>query len=271
MHNAQVSKNSVMRNIKLCVKNELSYAYYDVRSKLSGNLDDLDDTEKDAVQQIKQNSAFVIENYWSREKALRIRDQLAEYHDKKEQYVLGDAKVDEWVRIYHVERLIPELKEFRFDPLILKIAKAYNGFSSYSGALVYQHDTTNAHEKSYYHVDTFLRQFKSMMYLDDVDVGNGPFSFIPGSHRKRNFFIKKQIKGNDKYKNTVFDDNEVSSMVGEEKQICAPAGSLLMMDVGAIHRGAPQEERSRSVLMNYIVPTQSDLYLHKELPPLQEG
>ena len=56
-------------------------------------------------------------------------------------------------------------------------------------------------------------------------------------------------------------------MIGDEQQICAPAGSLLMMDVGAIHRGAPQEQRSRSVLMNYIVPTPNDLYLHKELPP----
>lgn len=270
MHNSQVTSNNLLRNIKLCAKNELSYIYYDVRSKLSGDSGQLDNMELNCVNQMKKNSAFVIENYWPRDKALRVRDKLAEYHDKNEPYVLGDSKVDEWVRIYHVERLIPELKEFRFDPFVLKIAKAYNGFPSYSGALVYQHDTTNAHEKSYYHVDTFLRQFKSMMYLDDVDVGNGPFSYIPGSHKNRSFFIKKQIKGNDKFKNTVFDDSEVSSMVNDEQQICAPAGSLLMMDVGAIHRGAPQEQRSRSVLMNYIVPTQSDLYLHKELPPIQK-
>jgi hypothetical protein len=267
MHNTQLSKNNILRNLKLCVKNELSYAYYNIRSKISSGSIKLDLYEQSCVTQLKQNSAFVIENYWPREKALRIRDQLAAYHERNEPYVLGDAKVDEWVRIYHVERLIPELKEFRYDPFILKMAEAYNCMPSFSGALVYQHDTTNAHEKSYYHVDTFLRQFKSMMYLDDVDVGNGPFSYIPGSHRKRDFFIKKQIKGNNKYKNTVFDDKEVSSFVNEEKQICAPAGSLLMMDVGAIHRGAPQSERSRSVLMNYIVPNKNDLYLHKKLPP----
>lgn len=268
MHNSQVSKNNLLQNIKLCAKNELSYAYYNMRSKLSSGSNNLDEIEQNCVKKLKQNSAFVIENYWPRDKALRIRDQLAEYHEKNEPYVLGDSQVDEWVRIYHVERLIPELKEFRFDPFILKIAAAYNGIPSYSGALVYQHDTTNAHEKSYYHVDTFLKQFKSMMYLDDVDVGNGPFSYIPGSHRKRDFFIKKQIKGNDKYKSTVFDDTEVSPFVDQEEQICAPAGSLLMMDVGAIHRGAPQDKRSRSVLMNYIVPNNNDLYLHKNLPPL---
>ena len=159
MHNSQVTSNNVLRNIKLCAKNELSYVYYDIRSKLSGDSSQLDDRELNCVKQMKKNSAFVIENYWPRDKALRVRDKLAEYHDKNEPYVLGDSKVDEWVRIYHVERLIPELKEFRFDPFVLKIAQAYNGFPSYSGALVYQHDTTNAHEKSYYHVDTFLRQF----------------------------------------------------------------------------------------------------------------
>jgi hypothetical protein len=267
MHNSVNTTNNLLNNIKLCTKNELAYAYYNLRSKISYNKDNLNTLEQKCVQEMKKNSAFVIKNYWPQEKAYRIRDMLSEYHHSNEPFVLGDDRVDEWVRIYHVERLIPELKEFRFDPFILKIAKAYNGFESHSGALVYQHDTTNDHAKSYYHVDTFLRQFKAMMYLDDVDVGNGPFSYIPGSHRNRKFFIKKQIKGNDLHKNTVFDDDEVSNLIDNEKQICAPAGSLLIMDVGAIHRGAPQVERSRSVLMNYIVPTNNDLYLHKELPP----
>ena len=44
MHNSQVTSNNFLRNIKLCAKNELSYVYYDIRSKLSGNSDHLDNT-----------------------------------------------------------------------------------------------------------------------------------------------------------------------------------------------------------------------------------
>ena len=265
--NNQLQSNNLIRNLSLCAKNELNFAYYGLKSKFASSSTQLSEIEQDYVDEMNKNSACVIENYWSREKALRIRDQLAGYHNSNEPYILGDANIDEVVRIYHVERLIPELKEFRYDPLVLKIANAYNGFKSFSGSLVYQHDTTHGREKSHYHVDTFLRQFKSMMYLDDVDIGNGPFSYIPGSHRNRKFFIKKQIKGNKNNKNNVFEIDEVRPMLSKEKQVCVPAGSLLMMDVGCIHRGAPQEERTRSVLMNYIVPNQEELYLHKQLPP----
>ena len=268
MTNSQLGRNSLIKNVARCVKNEAAYAYYGIRSKLSSTSKKLSPDEQNCVEQIKQNSAFVIEKYWPREKALQVRDQLAELHHKNEPYVLGDASKDELVRIYHIERVFPDLKEFRFDPFILNIASAYNGFSSYSGALVYQHDTIFGREKSHYHVDTFVRQFKSMLYLDDVDVGNGPFSYIPGSHRKRELFMKKQILGNDNTKNNVFDDSEVQSMLNDEKQVCVPAGSLLMFDTGCIHRGAPQEDSSRSVLMNYIIPNPRDLYLNKSIPPL---
>jgi hypothetical protein len=263
-----MNNNNLLVNVLRCAKNEAAYAYFGFRSKFGSDAKNLNGMEQNCIQQMNQHSAFVIENYWSREKSFSVRDQLAAFHDKDEPYVLGDSSKDELVRIYHVERIIPELKEFRFDPFVLKIANAYNGFPSYSGALVYQHDTVHGREKSHYHVDTFRKQFKAMMYLDDVNIGNGPFSYIPGSHLMRNFFIKKQISGNKNKKNNVFDDTEVSSMLSIEKQVCVPAGSLLMFDTGCIHRGAPQEEGSRSVLMNYIVPNQRELYLNKDIPPL---
>ena len=45
-----------------------------------------------------------------------------------------------------------------------------------------------------------------------------------------------------------------------KKKLCVPAGSLLMMDVGCIHGGAPQEERTRSVLMNYSSKSRRTLF-----------
>lgn len=263
-----VKNNNLLKNISKCAKNEITNIYHGTRSRLKLTSERLTDWEKHCIKQINLNSAFVIENYWSREKAFRVKDKLEEFHNSNEPYVLGNYLKDELVRIYHVERILPELKEFRFDPFVLKIASAYNGQPSYSGALVYQHDTVHGRDKSHYHVDTFTRQFKSIMYLDDVNNGNGPFSYIPGSHRKRSFLIKKQIRGNDNNKNNVFDEDEITSIKYEEEQVCMPAGSLLVFDTACIHRGAPQEERSRSVLMNYIITSQKELYLHKQIPNL---
>jgi hypothetical protein len=240
---------------------------YGVRSAVRSRFSRSDSESLDIVNKISRDSCTVIENYWSRDLALRIRDELADWHDGGAPFVLGKYDKDELVRIYHVERVLPELKKFRFDPFILKLANLYNGFPTFSGALVYQHDTVYGREKSHYHVDTFLRQFKVMMYLDDVDQGSGPFSYIPGSHKKRGMFIKKQLQGNANNKENVFEENELREVVKEERMVCAPAGSLLLMDVTCIHRGAPQTERSRSVLMNYLMPQNKDLYLNKALPP----
>ena len=46
MHNSEVISNNLLRNIKLCAKNELSYVYYDVRSKLSGDSGQLDEKKQ---------------------------------------------------------------------------------------------------------------------------------------------------------------------------------------------------------------------------------
>lgn len=218
------------------------------------------------ADRLRHSGCVVLEKYWTREYALQVKNKLEELHRRPEHYVLGDYRQDEVVRIYHVERLMPELREFRFDPFIASVANLYNGFSSYSGALVYQHDTVFGSEKSHYHVDSFSRQFKAMMYLDDVDLGNGPFSYIAGSHKFRRRYFKKQLQSTSGQKPNVFDKAEISDILDREVAVCAQAGSLLLMDVTCIHRGTPQTEHSRSVLMNYIMPTAGDIYLNKPLP-----
>ena len=248
-----------------CV-NEVRYVFYNLRSRHFQGLDAKTSLEAKLVSEIKDSSCVVLENYWTKEYAADIKGKLAEFHDSGEPYVLGDHTRDEVVRIYHVERLLPELREFRFDPFITSVANAYNGFSSYSGALVYQHDTIYGREKSHYHVDSFVRQFKAMMYLDDVDMSNGPFSYIPGSQKLRRRYFKKQLRGRPGQKENVFNTADIDDLLDKEVAVCAPAGSLLMFDATCIHRGAPQTESDRSVLMNYIMPSAGDIYLNKNLP-----
>lgn len=256
----------MLRKLSRACFNEAKYFSQNVRPSYLLRNEATSGPEGKLVSRLRRTSCVVLENYWTRDYALNIKHKLGEFHNRKEPYVLGDYKQDEIVRIYHVERLLPELREFRFDPFIASIANIYNGFSSYSGALVYQHDTIFGSDKSHYHVDSFSRQFKAMMYLDDVDMGNGPFSYIPGSHKLRRRLFKKQLRHDSGQKVNIFDKAEISDILEGEVSVCAPAGSLLLMDVTCIHRGAPQTETSRSVLMNYIMPTSGDIYLNKPLP-----
>jgi len=256
----------VLSKLSRACYNEVKYLSRNLRPSYLLRKQALTGSEGKLANRLRHSGCVVLENYWTRAYALHIKNKLEDLHRGSGHYVLGDYRQDEIVRIYHVERLIPELRDFRFDPFIGTVANVFNGFSSYSGALVYQHDTIFGREKSHYHVDSFSRQFKAMMYLEDVDMGNGPFSYIPGSHKLRHRYFKKQLQGVSGQKANVFDKAEISDILDREVAVCAPAGSLLLMDVTCIHRGAPQTEKSRSVLMNYIMPSAGDLYLNKPLP-----
>jgi hypothetical protein len=51
---------------------------------------------------------------------------------------------------------------------------------------------------------------------------------------------------------------DVAHLLNNVMPVEAPAGSLLLADVGAPHRGLPQRSHSRSILMQYFMDTPGD-------------
>jgi hypothetical protein len=234
----------------------------------------LDDRQRRALQDLRRDGYAVIEGYWDRDKALELRDRLEAYlaEGKDKDFDEGawlriwdDRAYDQGVRrIYHVERLLPELVDYRHDPWVLDVVHAYYGTPYYSNALVFQHNTRTNEETRYYHVDAFVREFKSFIYLDDVDEGNGPFTYLRGTQRKHLTRLKKQVLGNEEgVSPTTFYPGDIKSVLDREVQINGPAGTLILTDVRGLHRGSPQINRSRSVLVNYILKHPGDVELDK--------
>ena len=176
-----------------------------------------------------------------------------------------DRPYDQGVRrLYHVERVVPELKEFRFDRWVLDIATAYYRMPFHSNMLIFQHNTQTNENTRYYHVDAFLREFKSFLYLDDVDEGNGPFAYLRGTQKSHHTRLRKQVVGNDEgVSPTTFFPDDLERYLDREEQVCGPAGTMILSDVRGFHRGTPQADRSRSVLVNYILKHPGDLELDR--------
>lgn len=223
---------------------------------------------------MRRNGYAVVENYWNRDDALALRARLEAYlaEGRDRDFDEGawlrfwdDRPYDQGVRrIYHVEKLVPELAALRFDPFILGVASAYYGVPFYSGVLVFQHNTQTNENTRFYHVDAFIREFKSFIYLDDVDEGNGPFAYLRGTQRNHFLRLRKQVIGNAEGESpTSFYEDDVRSLMDREDHIVGPAGTLILADVRGLHRGTPQADRSRSVLVNYIVRHEGDLVLDK--------
>lgn len=235
----------------------------------------LDPRQRAALADLRRDGFAVIEDYWPHERALTMRDQLEAYlaegrdrdFDEGAWMRFWDGRgYDQGVRrIYHVDKLVPELSALRHDRFILDIASAYYGLPFYSGALVFQHNLQSNANTRTYHVDAFIKEFKSFIYLDDVDLGNGPFAYVPGTQRKHLLRLKKQLIGNGEGESptTVFPEDMTKAELASETAVNGRAGTLILADVRGLHRGKPQRDRSRSVLVNYIVKHRHDLEIDR--------
>ena len=230
--------------------------------------------QQKALDDMRRDGFAVVPNYWKREDALAMRDRLdvflaegrsRDFDEGAWMRFWDDRPYDQGVRrIYHVEKLVPELAPYRSDPFVLGIASAYYGVPFHSGVLVFQHNTQTNEQTRYYHVDAFIREFKSFVYLDDVDDGNGPFAYLRGTQRNHFMRLRKQVVGNAEGESpTSFYEDDVRSLMDREDRVNGPAGTLILADVRGLHRGTPQADRSRSVLVNYIVRHEGDLELDK--------
>ena len=265
----QVLKNS--KKATRIVKSELADF---ARSRIHAFSLKLTEKEKATLANLRRDGFAAIKDYWPREKALQMRDQLEAYlaegqscdYDNGAYLRFWDRRdYDQGVRrLYHVDRLEKELKNFRSDPFVFNVTRAYYGCSFSSGVLVYQHNTHWNATTRYYHVDVFYREFKAFLYLDDVDEGNGPFTYLQGSHRSLSTRLKKQIVGNPPLeKPTSFHAHELKKLLKQEVKVCGAAGTLILADVRGLHRGSPQITRSRSALVNYMYPHPGEVYLDR--------
>ena len=230
--------------------------------------------QQKALGDLRRDGFAVIENYWDRDRALAMRDRLEAFLEEGQDrdFTEGawmrfwDARsYDQGVRrIYHVEKVVPELVSLRHDRTVLDIASAYYRMPFHSNVLVFQHNLQSNEDTRFWHVDAFVREFKAFVYLDDVDEGNGPFAYLKGTHRDHLTRLKKQVVGNPPGESaTSFYEPEIEPKLDREARICGPAGTLILTNVRGLHRGTPQADRSRSVLVNYILKHPGDLQIDK--------
>jgi len=97
--------------------------------------------------------------------------------------------------------------------------------------------------------NAFVPQFKAIVYLTDVGPENGPFQYVPGSHRLRSVIGLLDVSGRrtiTRYEESDFDDI-AETMTGR-------AGTVVLTDTRGMHRGAPIATGERWALTNYCFP-----------------
>jgi hypothetical protein len=176
-------------------------------------------------------------------------------------------------RIYGVDRLItvPALTSLtkRLYPLACEFygTKKINYFCMLGEI---KSTEKNIGSGSGWHRDSpFRHQFKSIIYLTDVNDKNGPFEFIPCSH---NFSevkgvanaLERSLKA-DRFKNDDIALLVSSGLLSSVNTYEGPAGTVLYADTRGLHRGKPLVEGIRRAITFYFYA--DNIPEHFILPP----
>ena len=90
-----------------------------------------------------------------------------------------------------------------------------------------------------WHKDAYYNQFKSILYLNDVNEKNGPFELLESSNKIFGT-IDIALKLKKGYPNTRFSNEEIQKIKTKKiKTILGTAGTLILVDTSLIHRGSP--------------------------------
>ena len=163
-----------------------------------------------------------------------------------------DCSNDE--RLFHAQKYSDTIKQFADDDLLNKLAAAYNkniDKKTLINRIVHEPGVVK-NSGAGWHRDNHTCQFKTLMYLTDVNVNNGNFQWVTNSNAKH---IGMPVPRTDSY-NTRFHDHVVKSIVRENDaceiiDVVSDAGDIVVTDTTYIHRGNIIQAGERVAITQY--------------------
>lgn len=207
------------------------------------------------LQQVDRRGHCVVPGFYTPEQCRRSIAEIDRLFATYPHYV--QRKSDR--RMFGVEAGSPWLAEFAREPRLQAMAQhvlrepAVNAFTL--GARI-DYSPGNKGSGEGWHRDSFVVQFKAVLYLSDVQLGNGPFQLIADSE-KLSWLVRDMLRARLGLAQNRVTDAQVERLLRRRSErlqsFLAPAGTLLLVNTSAIHRGRPLERGSRYALTNYFV------------------
>ena len=237
------------------------------------NFSKLNEKEKNILLEIKKNGYVVIPDFFDKNACeLCVNDMDLMFQNNKELVHQTDYSD---LRIFGAEHLSETIMKFATHPLLNSLARHYNAVPTSCGFTLAGKITATGHHYGSggpWHRDSYFRQFKSLMYLTDVDENHGPFQVISESHKQNRISNDSKIAKLDpmqcKFSQDVI-DKIVSSEPERQQTLTGKAGTVVLVDTSCIHRGFPLNEGTRYALTNYFFEnTQINQHLVEHFAPL---
>ena len=256
------------------LKKSLIFYHYYRYIKLNENkiFDSKNNNENKIIQKLKKNKFVVIRNFISKKECKKIINEVKNS--------IKNKKIKNWSdnfnsdnRIFGAEYISNKINNFAKNKKINNIGSTYIG-QKLSTFMVMANQVTfkknNLGSGGGWHRDSFKKQFKAILYLNDVSLKNGPFELIPNSS-DLNFQYNMIFKFNRDIKNNRFTNSEIEKILKYTKskstKITGKAGTLILVDTSTIHRGNPLKSSSRLALTNYMYPKYKFHFYNNKFKP----
>ena len=162
-------------------------------------------------------------------------------------------------RIFGIEEYSKQAYDFYSDPFLTSLSDSYSGeltakeYTMFKEVLT-KPDSLGSGEG--WHKDSSFRQIKAFLYLADVGEKDAPFQLLAKSHKLWGY-LKHMRWGNMQFRELRLSNPQMQRILKKEADrlitFTGKAGTLIIADTAAIHRGKPAEGGKRYALTNYYV------------------
>lgn len=212
------------------------------------------------MENVHKNGFHVISEYFDADTCTRLKKEIDGVFASHEKSLWKDEHGSD-TRAFGVDRVSSIIKDTYYnDPLIVSAREHYYQLKDEHIIGVTLANKVVAVENNLgsgggWHRDTVnKRQFKAIMYLNDVGEENGAFQYVSGTQFKKSV-VNGIVKNGLRHNHNRFSEEEISALLkNEELEVCTltgKAGSLILVDTSGIHRGSPIQQGERYALTNY--------------------
>ena len=214
---------------------------------------------KEIKKNLIKNGYCVIENFISPGECNYIKNKIIRFIKKNPKHTIVDNEKSD-SRIHGAEFICSKIRDYFSSNYLKSIGEEYSN-NKLKNLMTMANKTIfrkkNKGSGNGWHRDSINIQYKSILYLNDVNADNGAFQIIENS-KSKNEILKFLILNNLDPSKTSFSENLIKKNLKDKKlklkTLIGKKGTLILVDTSCIHRGSPLKTGIRYAITNYYYP-----------------